>query len=190
MTCQYLFFNDSCTSCLFSILSPSLYFSALPISSYRPYFSSLFLYIGWTVVHPFNTVCVRMNLASAVAASSGNATASLSFPSYLSMTIREQGAMSLYSGLSAGLLRQIFYTTSRLGLFEVFRDEMAKYRPTDIWSRLSTGMVSGGNYIFIYSVFPYSLLFNSVLFSVQCSLFSPYFFNMFHSILCGCLFMC
>lgn len=89
-----------------------------------------------------------MNLASAVAASSGNATASLSFPKYLSMTIREQGAMSLYSGLSAGLLRQIFYTTSRLGLFEVFRDEMAKYRPTDIWSRLSTGMVSGGAYLF------------------------------------------
>ena len=102
--------------------------------------------LGWTVVHPFNTVCVRMNLASAVAASSGNATASLSFPKYLSMTIREQGAMSLYSGLSAGLLRQIFYTTSRLGLFEVFRDEMAKYRPTDIWSRLSTGMVSGGRH--------------------------------------------
>ena len=89
-----------------------------------------------------------MNLASAVAASSGNATASLSFPKYLSMTIREQGAMSLYSGLSAGLLRQIFYTTSRLGLFEVFRDEMAKYRPTDIWSRLSTGIVSGGTYLF------------------------------------------
>ena len=60
------------------------------------------------------------------------------------MTIREQGAMSLYSGLSAGLLRQIFYTTSRIGLFEVFRDEMSKYRQTDIWSRLSTGMVSGG----------------------------------------------
>lgn len=101
-------------------------------------------HVGWTVVHPFNTVCVRMNLASAVAASSGNTKASLSFPSYLSMTIREQGAMSLYSGLSAGLLRQIFYTTARIGLFEVFRDEMAKYRQTDIWSRLSTGMVSGG----------------------------------------------
>lgn len=85
-----------------------------------------------------------MNLASAVAASSGGVKTSLSFPKYLSMTIREQGAMSLYSGLSAGLLRQIFYTTSRLGLFEVFRDEMAKYRPTDIWSRLSTGIVSGG----------------------------------------------
>lgn len=99
---------------------------------------------GWCVVHPFNTVCVRMNLASAVAASSGGTKAKMSFPSYLSMTIREQGAMSLYSGLSAGLLRQIFYTTSRLGLFEVFRDEMAKYRPTDVWSRLSTGMVAGG----------------------------------------------
>eukprot|EP00596_Hydrurales_sp_CCMP1899_P000843 CAMPEP_0119036044 /NCGR_PEP_ID=MMETSP1177-20130426/3447_1 /TAXON_ID=2985 /ORGANISM="Ochromonas sp, Strain CCMP1899" /LENGTH=307 /DNA_ID=CAMNT_0006995211 /DNA_START=105 /DNA_END=1025 /DNA_ORIENTATION=- len=101
--------------------------------------------MGWTVVHPFNTVCVRMNLASAVAAASGGVkSTSLSFPSYLSMIVKEQGAMSLYSGLSAGLLRQFFYTTSRLGLFEVFRDELAKYRPTDIWSRLSTGMISGG----------------------------------------------
>jgi len=52
--------------------------------------------------------------------------------------------MTLYSGLSAGLLRQIFYATSRFGLFEVFRDEMAKYRPTDFYSRLITGCASGG----------------------------------------------
>ena len=91
--------------------------------------------MGWCVVHPFNTVCVRMNLASAT----GGPKASLSFVSYLSSTVKEAGFMSLYAGLSAGLLRQTCYATSRFGLFEVFRDEMAKYRPTDIWSRLSTG---------------------------------------------------
>ena len=40
------------------------------------------------------------SIAKMVAASNGTAaiTKPLSFPSYLSMTIREQGAMSLYSG--------------------------------------------------------------------------------------------
>ena len=58
--------------------------------------------------------------------------------------LRERGISSLYTGLNAGLLRQVVYTTSRLGLFEVFRDEMAKYRPTDLISRLSTATVAGG----------------------------------------------
>lgn len=96
--------------------------------------------LGWVAVHPFNTVSTRMNLATA----SGSSGPALSFTKYLTVTIKEQGVMSLYTGLSAGLLRQIFYGTSRFGLFEVFRDELAKYRPTDIWSRLSTGILSGG----------------------------------------------
>ena len=94
--------------------------------------------MGWVFVHPFNTVGIRMNLAS----SSGGP--KLSFITYLSNVIKSDGALSLYAGLSAGLLRQVFYATSRFGLFEVFRDELAKYRQTDIWSRLVTGCVSGG----------------------------------------------
>lgn len=52
--------------------------------------------------------------------------------------------MSLYNGLSAGLLKQLFYATSRFGLFEVFRDELAKHRPTDMLSRFIAGVSSGG----------------------------------------------
>jgi len=80
-----------------------------------------------------------MNLANA----SGSGL-QLTFTSYVAKTLKEEGIISLYSGLSAGITRQIFYATSRFGLFEVFRDEMAKYRPTDIWSRLITGCFSGG----------------------------------------------
>jgi solute carrier family 25 oxoglutarate transporter 11 len=97
--------------------------------------------MGWVIVHPFNTLSVRMNLHSMA---SGQAGASTSFLSFTAGQIRDKGFMSLYNGLPAGLLRQVFYATSRFGLFEVFRDEMAKYRPTDIWSRLITGSVSGG----------------------------------------------
>eukprot|EP01041_Mallomonas_annulata_P001334 gene1334-2575_t len=93
---------------------------------------------GWIVVHPFNTLAIRMNLA----ASEG--TAKIHFRQYAMDTVGKEGVLSLYSGLSAGITRQVFYATSRLGLFEILRDEMAKYRPTDIWSRLITGCISGG----------------------------------------------
>jgi hypothetical protein len=75
--------------------------------------------IGWAIVHPFSTLAVRTNLASA----QGN---NVSFMSILKSTVKKEGVMSLYDGLSAGLLRQVFYSTSRFGLFEVFRDELAK----------------------------------------------------------------
>ena len=97
---------------------------------------------GWCVVHPLNTAAVRMNLQSLTSAAPVKTHPS--FTSFLKRTISEKGFMSLYDGLGAGILRQIFYTTSRFGLFEVFRDEMAKYRPTDIYSRLITGCISGG----------------------------------------------
>ena len=93
---------------------------------------------GWCIVHPINTAAVRMNLAVA------SDLPSPSFPQFLSRTLREKGLASLYEGLGAGVLRQVFYTTSRFGLFEVFRDEMAKHRPTDFFSRLVTGSISGG----------------------------------------------
>jgi solute carrier family 25 oxoglutarate transporter 11 len=97
--------------------------------------------MGWIIVHPFNTLSVRMNLHSMASGSKG---ASTSFLSFTLDQIKSKGVLNLYNGLPAGLLRQVFYATSRFGLFEVFRDEMAKYRPTDIWSRLITGSVSGG----------------------------------------------
>lgn len=96
--------------------------------------------LGWIVIHPFNTLSVRMNLASA-AADGGS---KLSFTNFATNEIKLKGVLNLYSGLSAGILRQTFYATTRFGLFEVFRDELAKFRNTDIFSRLVTGMASGG----------------------------------------------
>jgi solute carrier family 25 oxoglutarate transporter 11 len=59
-------------------------------------------------------------------------------------TIKKEGILNLYSGLGAGLSRQIVYATSRLGLYEAFRDEVAKYRQIDFVSRLFLGCISGG----------------------------------------------
>jgi hypothetical protein len=40
--------------------------------------------------------------------------------------IRDQGVSGLYSGLSAGLLRQATYTTARLGIFQGLSDYLKK----------------------------------------------------------------
>jgi solute carrier family 25 oxoglutarate transporter 11 len=99
---------------------------------------------AWLLIHPVNTVCIRMNLAQTSGGSS------LGVVGMLSSMVRERGFLSLYNGLEAGLLRQVVYTTSRLGLFEHFRDELAKVRGhTDIWSRLASATVAGGIAAFI-----------------------------------------
>eukprot|EP00529_Nitzschia_sp_RCC80_P026457 CAMPEP_0113461924 /NCGR_PEP_ID=MMETSP0014_2-20120614/11803_1 /TAXON_ID=2857 /ORGANISM="Nitzschia sp." /LENGTH=341 /DNA_ID=CAMNT_0000353723 /DNA_START=1274 /DNA_END=2299 /DNA_ORIENTATION=+ /assembly_acc=CAM_ASM_000159 len=90
--------------------------------------------LGWCVVHPFNTIAVRSNLASA----SGQ-----NFS--LGEMLKKQGFMSLYDGLSAGVARQVFYATARFGLFETFRDMLHEYRgKTDFAARVGVGAITGG----------------------------------------------
>jgi len=90
--------------------------------------------IGWAIVHPANTIAVRWNLASMQHKK-------FSFNGM----IAESGWGSLYDGLSAGIMRQVFYATSRFGLFEVFRDKLHAYRgKTDFASRVGVGAISGG----------------------------------------------
>ena len=59
--------------------------------------------LGWIVVHPFNTLAVRMNLNNM----SAPAGPSKSFFSFASALIKREGATSLYAGLGAGCLRQV-----------------------------------------------------------------------------------
>jgi len=90
--------------------------------------------LGWVLIHPANTLAVRMNLSGA----SGT-------PFSLSKMVAESGWMSLYDGLSAGMLRQVFYASSRFGLFETFRDMLHEYRgKTDFAARVGVGAVTGG----------------------------------------------
>ena len=96
--------------------------------------------LGWICVHPFNTLAVRMNLS---VMSSGGAPPA-PFASFASDLIKREGVAGLYAGLGAGCLRQVFYATSRYGLFETFRDALAKYRKTDFAQRFATASVAGG----------------------------------------------
>jgi solute carrier family 25 oxoglutarate transporter 11 len=100
--------------------------------------------IGWVIVHPFNTLAVRMNLAAMAKASAESAAPPKSFLAFSSDLIKAEGVSSLYAGLGAGCLRQVFYATSRYGLFETFRDTLAKYRETDFAQRFFTASIAGG----------------------------------------------
>lgn len=96
---------------------------------------------GWIAVHPFNTLTIRMNLAGmatdATAAPKG-------FFAFSKELIAKEGIMSLYAGIGAGCLRQVFYATARYGLFETFRDTLAQYRETDFAQRFVTASIAGG----------------------------------------------
>jgi len=58
--------------------------------------------------------------------------------------IRQNGFMSLYDGLATGVLRQVFYASSRLGLFESCRDKLHEIRgKTDFAARVVVGGATG-----------------------------------------------
>jgi len=91
--------------------------------------------LGWMIVHPANTLAIRMNLAS-MRGETFSMTELMKKPNWIG---------GLYDGLSAGIWRQVFYATTRFGLFETFRDMLHQYRgKTDFASRVGVGAVSGG----------------------------------------------
>jgi solute carrier family 25 (mitochondrial oxoglutarate transporter), member 11 len=100
--------------------------------------------IAWVIIHPANTVGVRMNLQRFSAG-----VPETNFIRYSKAFIAKEGVAGLYDGLSAGITRQLFYATSRMGLFELFRDKLATVRKTDFLSRLLVGVASGGCAAFI-----------------------------------------
>ena len=81
--------------------------------------------LGWAVVHPFNTLAVRMSLAGK------GGGGDLSLVQFARRMVAAEGVGALYKGLSAGLARQVFYSTSRFGLYEVYRDYVTRLRGVD-----------------------------------------------------------
>ena len=86
------------------------------------------------MIHPVNTIAVRMNISGTTKP----------FSVFASDLVKSEGIGTLYQGLSAGCLRQVPYATTRFGLFETMRDVLAKYRKTDFAQRFFVASVSGG----------------------------------------------
>jgi len=95
--------------------------------------------VATTVIQPVDMVKVRLQLAgegarvvstaTAGVGGGGTATATVVRPSAIEITsdlLRNGKLRELYTGLSAGLLRQGIYTTARLGLFDTIISNMSK----------------------------------------------------------------
>lgn len=67
------------------------------------------------------------------------------FVSTFQGVLATEGMGGLYKGLSAGLFRQVTYTTARLGMFGVLKDYLAKDgQPLPFSKKAFAGMVAGG----------------------------------------------
>jgi solute carrier family 25 (mitochondrial oxoglutarate transporter), member 11 len=106
--------------------------------------------VATTVIQPVDMVKVRLQLAG-----EGVATGPKPTPISITREILAQGkVLDLYTGISAGLLRQGVYTTARLGFFDTFMKVLtvrAKEKGTQIGfaERASAGLAAGGLAAFI-----------------------------------------
>jgi len=90
-------------------------------------------------IQPIDMVKVRVQIN----ASEGGVTNPVTIASTM---IKEEGFLSLYNGLGAGLLRQVVYTGSRLGLYDVFTDTLAgaEKRKLGLLEAAGCGLAAGG----------------------------------------------
>ncbi|KAL1861233.1 putative mitochondrial 2-oxoglutarate/malate carrier protein [Paecilomyces lecythidis] len=97
------------------------------------------------VVQPIDMIKVRLQLA-------GEGVREGPRPTAFSVTkdiIRSGKVLDLYTGLSAGLLRQAVYTTARLGIFDTFTTALnksaeAKGQKISFRERAGAGLAAGG----------------------------------------------
>jgi solute carrier family 25 oxoglutarate transporter 11 len=101
--------------------------------------------VATTVIQPVDMIKVRLQLAGEGARTGPK-------PSPLSITreiIAQGKVMDLYTGLSAGLLRQAVYTTARLGFFDTFMKSLTvrakeKGQTIGFAERAAAGLSAGG----------------------------------------------
>jgi solute carrier family 25 oxoglutarate transporter 11 len=101
--------------------------------------------VATTVIQPVDMIKVRIQLAG-----EGTAGGPKASPLAVARQIIASGkALDLYTGLSAGLLRQAVYTTARLGFFDTFMGSLtrrAKEKGAQIGfqERATAGLTAGG----------------------------------------------
>lgn len=101
--------------------------------------------VATTVIQPVDMIKVRIQLAGEGKSSGPRAT-----PLSVTREILATGkASDLYTGLSAGLLRQAVYTTARLGFFDTFMGKLTarakeKGQAIGFKERATAGLTAGG----------------------------------------------
>ena len=101
--------------------------------------------VATTVIQPVDMIKVRIQLAG-----EGSAVGPKATPLSVTREILASGkALDLYTGLSAGLLRQAVYTTARLGFFDTFMNKLsarakANGQSVGFAERATAGLSAGG----------------------------------------------
>ncbi|KAH9921397.1 dicarboxylic acid transporter [Fomitopsis serialis] len=89
--------------------------------------------------HPLDLTKVRMQTLPSVPGQKQPSTLSV-----LRMTVAEQGFRSLYTGLTASLLRQMSYSLVRLGSYEEMKARLSEDGPPSSGKLLLAAMAAGG----------------------------------------------
>ncbi|KAJ3239528.1 hypothetical protein HDU81_005755 [Chytriomyces hyalinus] len=98
--------------------------------------------VATAVIQPVDMVKVRIQLAGEGMAAAASRPSPFSIASSI---VRAHGVASLYTGLSAGLLRQATYTTARMGLFNTFMDRIQRDgTKASMLQRAVAGLAAGG----------------------------------------------
>lgn len=109
------------------------------------------------IVHPIDLAKVRMQLFKVQ-----NPSLPIpGFPGMLSMMVKTEGVMSIYSGVTASLMRQAVYGTARIGLHRSFSDKLQARndgKPLNFGMKTLSGMASGAIAVFFGSPFDVTLV--------------------------------
>lgn len=95
------------------------------------------------VVQPLDLIKNRMQL---IGADGGKRVSSLSV---IKQVVSKEGYFALYSGLSAGLLRQASYTTVRMGVYNSLTEKFSSQGKTPFLVQLSSGLAAGATGAFV-----------------------------------------
>lgn len=96
-------------------------------------------------VQPLDLVKTRMQVSKGVEGAAKPSTFSV-----ISGIIKNEGISTLYTGLSAGLLRQATYTTTRLGIYTwLFENFSTEGVPPGFFMKAALGMTAGGAGAFV-----------------------------------------
>ena len=97
---------------------------------------------GQTAVHPFDISKIRMQMSGELGAKTHNYRSILHS---IWLIYSNEGISSLYKGLCASMIREIIYSSLRVGLYEPIKQIFGEIDPssTPFWKKLLSGATAG-----------------------------------------------
>jgi len=114
----------------------------------RWYFGGLSSAGAACCTHPLDLLKVHLQTGSGVASKAKDAVIKqekINLLGHVAKIVRSQGFLALYNGLSASLLRQLTYSTTRFGIYDVAKKQVApNWEPIPFPTLLAIASFAGG----------------------------------------------